>query len=63
MDLGPNSAGRVTWIFTLGDPTPDLMDLLESWTTDGGLAWVVIPIYNAEVTSLRPQMESFSAAR
>lgn len=35
---------RLVWIFTLGQPTEELMKSLWGWTMQGGVDWVVVPI-------------------
>ena len=55
MDSVPGPGHSVTWIFTLGSPTAELMEMLSAWTADTGLNWVLVPVYTPGLKSLRKE--------
>lgn len=52
MDCGPDFADGVMWVFTVGEPSDDLMRSLAEVLDSGNRHWVLVPV-------MTPGLESF----
>lgn len=53
MDFSCDPRGMMSWVFTLGEPADDVWEAFEGLLRAGYTDWIVIPIHNDQIHSLR----------
>lgn len=61
-DRGCDPRGLMSWVFTLGEPADDVWAAFRRMTESGYLDWVLIPIFNETIQTLRPASAGDSIA-